>query len=874
MTNAETPQQTAVSTIDQAFQQAIAFHQAGQLPEAERLYRTVLQIQPNHSDAHHNLGLLAEQIKQVTADLPNYKAALETNPSQGKHWQSYAEALLLSGQAAEALMVIKTAIQCGLDTSVIKNLQQRAELATQNGHTSNTSELSVTNAIPNEMPANNLPKTKTPSAKKNKSGKKQKIASRTASTGKQLPQAEVDQLASLFNAGRYAELEIKARLLVGQYPNAGFAWKILGACLQLQNKDALQALQKATMLLPNDAQAHSNLGVFLEKSGEFKASEASCRRALKIDPGSAAAHCNLGNALLGNKQLDKAIKSYRQALKIKPDYADARNNLANALTGLGQLDNAVTNCRQVLETNPDFANGHNNLGIAQKNLGQLDDAIRSYRRALEIKPNYAEAHNNLGNALRELGQLDEAVTSIQHALEIKPDYAEAHNNLGNALQSLGELNAAETSIRRALEINPDEAMAYNNLLFLLNYHPDLSAEEIYQAYQEYDSQRCIPLRSVCSTHNNDSNPDRRLRIGYVSPDFRRHSCRLFLEPLLAHHDKTKVEVYAYAELAREDEVTTRFKNYVEHWIPTKGMSDEALAQRIRNDSIDILVELAGHTAGNRLLTFARKPAPVSLSWLGYGYTTGVSAIDYYLTDETCAPVNSDGLFAEQPLRIDTPAYVYRPSPDMGEVSSLPALQRGHITFGTLTRSVRVNHRTIRVWSELLKAVPNARLVINSSDFKYPAMQERMASRFTEHGIARERLEIGFHTPPWDVLRGIDIGLDCFPHNSGTTLFETLHMGVPYITLAGRPSVGRLGSSILQGLGNPEWIAENEEEYVGKAVKLANDTNRLSEIRAGLRDQMENSPLIDEKGFALKVETAYRNIWQNWCQKNDKKDDKL
>jgi predicted O-linked N-acetylglucosamine transferase (SPINDLY family) len=206
---------------------------------------------------------------------------------------------------------------------------------------------------------------------------------------------------------------------------------------------------------------------------------------------------------------------------------------------------------------------------------------------------------------------------------------------------------------------------------------------------------------------------------------------------------------------------------------------------------------------------------------------------------------------------------------MGEVNSLPAQQRGYITFGTLTRSVRVNHRTIRVWAEILKAVPNSRLVMDSSNFKEPAMQERMAERFAQHGIPRERLEIGFHSPPWGVLRGTDIGLDCFPHNSGTTLFEALYMGVPFITLAGRPSVGRLGSSILQGIGHPEWIAESEDDYVEKAVELAGDMMRLSEIRSTLRDQMEHSPLRDEAGFARKVEDAYRKMWQSWCETGDK-----
>jgi predicted O-linked N-acetylglucosamine transferase (SPINDLY family) len=252
--------------------------------------------------------------------------------------------------------------------------------------------------------------------------------------------------------------------------------------------------------------------------------------------------------------------------------------------------------------------------------------------------------------------------------------------------------------------------------------------------------------------------------------------------------------------------------------------------------------------------------------MGYGYTTGLSAIDYYLTDAACAPPGSDELFAERPWRLETPSFVYQPTAGMGEVGALPALDRGYITFGTLTRAIRINHRTIRVWAELLKAVPGSRLVVDSRSYNFPAEQEQLASRFAEHGIARERLEIGYHTPPWDVLRGIDIGLDCFPHNSGTTLFESAYMGVPFITLAGRPSVGRLGSCILQSLQRTEWIAGSEIEYIAKAAGLAADPVALASIRAGLRDEMERSPLRDEPAFARKVEAAYREMFKTWCEK--------
>ncbi|HEY8084266.1 MAG TPA: glycosyltransferase, partial [Methylophilaceae bacterium] len=258
------------------------------------------------------------------------------------------------------------------------------------------------------------------------------------------------------------------------------------------------------------------------------------------------------------------------------------------------------------------------------------------------------------------------------------------------------------------------------------------------------------------------------------------------------------------------------------------------------------------------------PAPVSLHWLDFGYTTGLSAIDYYLTDGPTAPPGSEVYFAEQLWRLPTPAYAYRPMERMGEVGPLPAERKGHITFGTLTRAVRLNHKLIRVWSQILKAVPGSHLIINSGNFKSAAMQERVAEQFMAYGIDRDRLEIGHQSPPWDVLRSIDIGLDCFPHNSGTTLFETLYMGIPFVTLANRPSVGCLGTSILHGVGHAEWVAESEEGYIAKAVALAQDLPALAQLRGQLRQQMEQSPLMDEVGFARAVEQAYRQMWQRWC----------
>jgi predicted O-linked N-acetylglucosamine transferase (SPINDLY family) len=327
-----------------------------------------------------------------------------------------------------------------------------------------------------------------------------------------------------------------------------------------------------------------------------------------------------------------------------------------------------------------------------------------------------------------------------------------------------------------------------------------------------------------------------------------------------------VTVYAYAELQKEDDATARYKNLVDHWIPTRGMGDAALAERIRADGIDILIDLAGHTAGNRLGVFARKPAPVSASWMGYGYSTGLSAIDYFLTDAWHAPAGSEAYFSETPWRLPV-GWVYRPPAEKqtGRPGPLPALANGVVTFGTLTRAVRINDDTVRVWSALLQRVPGSRLVVDSRSFRDAQTQTALAERFAAHGIAPERLQIGCSASGWEVLRRIDISLDCFPHNSGTTLFESLHLGVPFVSWADRPGLGCLGSAILHGAGHPEWVARSETEYIDKAIALASDLPRLAQLREQLPQQLRASPVMDEAAFARAAEEAFRQMFARWEQ---------
>jgi len=474
------------------------------------------------------------------------------------------------------------------------------------------------------------------------------------------------------------------------------------------------------------------------------------------------------------------------------------------------------------------------LGVALARQSQFDQAIAAYRRALELKPGYPEAHMNLGNAFKDRGELDEALATYRRALQLKPDYREAHSNL----------------------------------IYTLHFHPDHDDRTIAEEQDRWNRQFAEPLRIFHRPHANDGDPERRLRIGYVSPNFYRHVICHFLTPLLEAHDKARVEIYCYASVRRPDAFTERVKKSADVWRDVPGLGDQDLAERIRADQIDILVDLTQHMADNRLPMFARKPAPVQVAWLGYPASTGLPAVDYRFTDALMEPEGSAwSESVETPIRLPDSWFCFDPI-ESPKVAALPALEAGQITFGSLNNFCKVNEAVLRVWVAVLRAVEGSRLLLHCPA---GATQTRLRQWFEAQGIAADRLELVPRTTTrasyLQLFERIDVGLDPFPYNGGTTTCEALWMGVPVVSLAGKTAVSRLGLSVLTNAGLPELVAFSEEEYVKSATQLAHDLPRLTELRATLRPRMQASPLMDAPRFARNVETAYRTMWQTWCAKH-------
>jgi predicted O-linked N-acetylglucosamine transferase (SPINDLY family) len=651
-------------------------------------------------------------------------------------------------------------------------------------------------------------------------------------------------------------------------PDYAEAHNDLGNAFNDQGKldEAIACYRRVLELKPDFVEAHNNLGNAFWQQGKLDEAANCCRRAIELKPGYAEAHNNLGNVLKDRGKLDEAVTCYRRALELKPDFAEAHNNLGVTFQEQGKRDESLACYRRALELKPDYAEAYNNLGDALQDQGKLDEAIACFRRALELNPDYAGAHNNLGNALEKWGRLDDALTCYRRALELKPDYAEAHNNLGNVLKDQGKVGESLACCRRALELKPDYAEAHSNLLYTLNFSADYDAWAIYEEHRRWNETFAEPLAQSIRRHGNDSTPNRRLRVGYVSPDFRSHPVGRFVLPLLESHDRRSVEVFCYASLRTPDAMTEACRAGADVWRNVLGLSDEQLANTIRQDQIDILVDLTMHTAGSRLMVFARKPAPVQVTYLAYCGTTGLRTIDYRLTDPYLDPPGeTEGRYSEQSVWLPETYWCYRPIAQTPPVNPLPALSGGCVTFGCLNNFCKATAPTLAAWSHLLQAMPGSQLLLHA---RAGSHRDGVREFFAKEGVSPERVTFVHNLPTaeyFGLYQRIDLALDPFPYGGGTTTCDALWMGVPVVSLAGQTAVGRGGLSILSNIGLPELVAHDTEQYVQIAVDLANDQPRLSDLRATLRERMQSSPLMNAPRFARNVEAAYRTMWQRWCE---------
>lgn len=675
----------------------------------------------------------------------------------------------------------------------------------------------------------------------------------------------------LLGAGRMGEAEGLVRQVLADDPRQPDALHLLGVIGTEtgQAEAALPLLEQAVALAPARPEFRLGLANALYARRRWEDAVAACAAALKRRPDLAEAHNLLGLALMALGQADRAAARFRKLVALRPDHPGAHYNLGNAFLARNRPAEAADAYRAALARAPDFADGWTNLGLALRMSADHAGAEAAFRRAVALMPDSPDALSNLGLELRSQDRLADALAMFDAALAHQPDFAPALNNRGGTLMRLARVAAAAESYRQAVAARPDLIAADSSLLLCLSYMPDVPAADIARAHRDWAARHAEPLTASATPALADLDPDRRLRVGYVSPDLRTHSVSFFFEPLLAAHDPAAVETFCYAEVARPDATTARLRAHADHWRDTVGLTDAELADRVRADGIDVLVDLAGHTRDNRLLAFARRPAPVQATWLGYPATTGMTAMDWRLTDAAADPPgDSDAHCSERLIRLADGFLCYRPPDAAPAVAPPPSETAGHATFASFNNLQKLSDPTIRAWGRLLAALPDARLVLKGSIPGGDAAHDALRARIAEAGIDVDRVDF---LPRADSLADhlslygrADVALDTFPYNGTTTTCEALWMGVPVVTLAGDRHAGRVGASLLTGLGLADLVADDDEAYVAVAAALARDGARRSSLRATLRDRMAASPLCDGPGFARRVEAAYRAMWRHRC----------
>lgn len=647
----------------------------------------------------------------------------------------------------------------------------------------------------------------------------------------------------------------------------------------MQYDMALNCYEKAALQRPMYAEAYCNMGVIYKNRGDLDAAIACYERCLAVSPNFEIAKNNMAIALtdLGTKvklegDIHQGIAHYKKALLYNWHYADAMYNLGVAYGELLKFDMAIVMYELALHFNPHCAEACNNLGVIYKDRDNLDKAVECYQMALSIKPSFSQSLNNLGVVYTVQGKMDAAASMIEKAIMANPAYAEAYNNLGVLHRDAGNIMLAIEAYERCLQIDPDSRNAGQNRLLAMNYIYEGEDDKLYIAHREW-GKRFMNLYPRYTTWDNPKDPERQLVIGYVSPDYFTHSVSYFIEAPLACHDYSNYKVVVYSAVVKADAKTHRFRERVLKkgglWRDIYGIDEKKVASIVREDKVDILVELTGHTANNKLGLMACRPAPVQATWIGYPNTTGLPTIDYRFTDSLADPLETRQKHVEELVRLPGCFLCYTPSPEAGPVVETPALSNGFITFGSFNNLAKITPRVLRVWAKILCAIPTSRLVVKCKPFCCDSVRQRFLSTLENLGLESLRVDLlplillnHDHMQAYSLM---DISLDTFPYAGTTTTCESLYMGVPCVTMAGSVHAHNVGVSLLHQVGLTNLIAQTEDEYVSKALELASNIPLLSSLRMCLRERMLKSKISDGHNFVHGLESTYRKLWHRYCE---------
>jgi len=818
--------------IEQALDIALRHHQAGSLDTAESIYRQVIAFQPGNFQALHLLGVVALQRQDYPAALDFFDRAIARKPDFAEAYSNRGNALREMGLPEKAEASYRKAIAI-------------------NGKFS--------------MAHYNLGNILLASKRFDESAAHFK---RALSANPRFTEARINLGLACKEAGNLKEAETCYRKALEQRPEMAVCHYNLGNVLLEAGRadEAAASYERALAREPGYTEARLNLGAALRDLGRLEEAASCYERALAESSANAQACVNYGAVLRDLAKPAEAESWYRRALDLEPDAPLAHFNMGNALRDQGRLDEAVSSYRRAVCLEPGTPSFLINLGNALRDSGNAAKAVAVYRQALELEPHNPEVLINLGNAWKELGNSGEAIRIYTQALLARPDMAEAHYNLGTVFQDQCRITDAMACYRLALELKPDHVVAHSNLLMNIQYDTSITPEDLLRESRSWESAHLAGVR-VMPPPAHSPDPERPLRVGYVSGDLRRHPVGYFLDGVLASHDRTRFRIHCYANQSFGDDLTDRLRCNSDAWQTVFGMPDDHLADLIRKDGIDILVDLAGHTARNRLLVFGRKPAPVQVTWAGYVGTTGLSAMDYLVSDDRETPAGTDHWYVESVVRLPDCYICYTPPDYAPPVATLPALRNGFVTFGCFNNLAKINPEVISLWTEVLAGIPDARLLMVTKALGDPNIERRYREAFDAGGVGG-RVDFSGMVPHRELLGrygDVDVALDPFPYSGGLTTLESLWMGVPVITLGGERFASRHSLSHLTAAGLPELIAGDRGGYVARAVSLASDLSRLEKMRSSLRGRLAGSPLCDAPRFTRNLEHAYRSMWLRWCR---------
>lgn len=894
-----------IQEVDRLLASAFEYHRAGSLDKAKELYRKTLLRFPDHPDALHLLGVIHYQQGDTESALRHITRAITLKPGTPEYSCNLGNVLRDRGDIEGAISCYREAIALKPDLAEAYNnlgaclrrssrMQEAIEcyqkaLQIKPGYAAAYNNLgnilretgNIDKAIENYRQALcvNPQYAEACFNLGNALCDKYDLEAAAACFRKAVTinpgysEAYLCLGRLLRSSGNMQEAMECCRRALETAKDPGDAYHLLGRLFH-ETRDyqkACESFRKELGARPECAEAHNCLGMSLHHAGKPEDAISSYLKALDIDPESAETLNNLGIALHDTGRPEEAICSYKKAIAIDPRYAQAHNNLGSALHSIHRMQEAIDSFRQAILIQPDFVEAHNNLGLALLAEKRYEEALSCFDKALAVQPGFVDAYINSGNTFREQGLYSQALERFKKALELDPNRYDAHAHMAYVLTLQGKMDDAIRSYREALKTAPEDNSLHSHYLFALHYQDPVDFSELFRQHEQWGKRQKTGNQR---THVQDKTPGRRLRIGYVSPDFHTHSVGYFIETILASHDKDSFEIYCYSDVSCPDETTERMQSLVKNWRDISLLKDRQVEGMIQQDRIDILVDLAGHTANNRLAMFGLGPAPVQATYLGYPDTTGLPGMHYRITDALADPPGmTDHLYTEKLVRLPGCFLCYRPPVPAPDVGPPPCLKTGRITFGSFNNRSKITRSVIRVWSEILQKMPDSRLLIKAKPLADPDTRQALLDEFSRQGVQSGQIEfagrIESRIEHLKLYNSIDIALDTFPYNGTTTTCEALWMGVPVVVLKGEAHMSRVGVSLLTNMGMEEFIAETPVDYVKKAVSLAKNPEKLSRLRQRQRDVMARSPLMDGQGFTRNLERAYREMWAHWCSQTGK-----